>query len=97
MSLEYFPWEGAQHFWSLAHCLLSLSRQPDLFLFADEPSLSRGGVVAPDRFKLWKDGPNFDTDLPQNVMAVEGKTAYLACRVFDRDNKTVSEGILFLL
>ncbi len=26
-------------------------------------------------------------------MAAEGKTAYLACRVFDRDNKTVSHGM----
>ena len=45
----------------------------------------------PDRFKLWREGPNFDTDQPQNVLALEGKTAFLSCRVFDRENKTVSE------
>ena len=45
-----------------------------------------------DKFKLWKEGPNFDTDLRQNVYAQEGQTAVLTCRVYDRGNKTV--GIL---
>ncbi len=36
-------------------------------------------------------GPNFDTDLPQDVTGVVGQTAYLSCRVFDRENKTVSQ------
>ena len=42
-----------------------------------------------DKFKLWKEGPNFDTDLRQNVYAQEGQTAVLTCRVYDRGNKTV--------
>lgn len=42
-----------------------------------------------DTFKLWDDGPNFDTNLRQNVVALVGRTAYLTCRVFDRGNKTV--------
>jgi len=41
-------------------------------------------------FKLWSDGPNFDTDLPQDVTGVTGQTAYLSCRVFERENKTIS-------
>ena len=41
------------------------------------------------KFKLWADGPNFDTSLRQNVVALVGRTAYLTCRVFDRGNKTV--------
>ena len=41
-------------------------------------------------FRLWSSGPNFDTDLPQDVSGVVGQTAYLTCRVFDRTNKTVS-------
>ena len=45
--------------------------------------------VAESRFLLWQHGPNFDTDLPQNVYALEGKTASLSCRVFRRENKTV--------
>ena len=45
-----------------------------------------------EKFKLWKEGPNFDTDMLQDVKAFEGKTAYLTCRVFDRQNKTVSNG-----
>ena len=44
-----------------------------------------------DKFKLWKEGPNFDTDLRQNVYAQEGQTAVLTCRVYDRGNKTVSK------
>ncbi|CAB4058056.1 unnamed protein product [Lepeophtheirus salmonis] len=44
----------------------------------------------PERFKLWADGPNFDTDLPQDVTAIKGQTAYLTCRVFEGRNKTVS-------
>ena len=40
-------------------------------------------------FRLWSSGPNFDTDLPQDVSGVVGQTAYLTCRVFDRTNKTV--------
>ena len=43
-----------------------------------------------EKFKLWEDGPNFDTSLRQNVVALVGRTAYLTCRVFDRGNKTVS-------
>lgn len=42
-----------------------------------------------ETFKLWDDGPNFDTNLRQNVVALIGRTAYLTCRVFDRGNKTV--------
>jgi len=41
-------------------------------------------------FRLWSEGPNFDTDLPQDVSGVVGQTAYLTCRVFDRENKTIS-------
>lgn len=41
-------------------------------------------------FRLWSSGPNFDTDLPQDVSGVVGQTAYLTCRVFDRTNSTVS-------
>jgi len=41
-------------------------------------------------FRLWSSGPNFDTDLPQDVTGVVGETAYLTCRVFDRTNKTIS-------
>ena len=43
-----------------------------------------------ETFKLWEDGPNFDTNLRQNVVALVGRTAYLTCRVFDRGNKTVT-------
>ena len=43
-----------------------------------------------ETFKLWDDGPNFDTNLRQNVVALVGRTAYLTCRVFDRGNKTVT-------
>ena len=46
-------------------------------------------------FKLWDDGPNFDTNLRQNVVALIGRTAYLHCRVFDRGNKTVMLMIFF--
>jgi len=41
-------------------------------------------------FRLWSSGPNFDTDLPQDVSGVVGQTAYLTCRVFERTNKTIS-------
>ena len=41
-------------------------------------------------FRLWSTGPNFDTDLPQDVTGIVGHTAYLTCRVFDRTNSTVS-------
>ena len=41
-------------------------------------------------FRLWSSGPNFDTELPQDVTGVVGHTAYLTCRVFDRTNSTVS-------
>ena len=44
-------------------------------------------------FRLWSSGPNFDTDLPQDVSGVVGQTAYLTCRVFDRTNSTVSKNI----
>ena len=43
-----------------------------------------------ENFKLWDDGPNFDTNLQQNVVSLVDRTAYLTCRVFDRGNKTVS-------
>ena len=46
--------------------------------------------VEEDKFKLWKEGPNFDTDLRQNVYAQEGQTGVMTCRVYDRGNKTVS-------
>ena len=46
-------------------------------------------LTSPKDFKLWADGPNFDTNLRQNVVALVGRTAYLTCRVFDRGNKTV--------
>ena len=45
----------------------------------------------PSAFKLWGEGPNFDTDLPQDVLALRGRSAFLTCRVFDRQNRTVSE------
>jgi len=41
-------------------------------------------------FRLWSEGPNFDTDLPQDVSGVVGQAAYLTCRVFDRENRTIS-------
>ena len=47
----------------------------------------------PDEFKLWEDGPNFDTNLRQHVVALVGRPAYLTCRVFDRGNKTVHTNI----
>jgi len=47
-------------------------------------------AVESGEFKLWEDGPNFDTEMRQDVVALEGKNAYLTCRVFDRGNKTVS-------
>lgn len=40
-------------------------------------------------FRLWSSGPNFDTELPQDVTGLVGQTAYLTCRVFERTNKTV--------
>ena len=46
--------------------------------------------IVEDKFKLWKEGPNFDTDLRQNVFAQEGQTGVMTCRVYDRGNKTVS-------
>ncbi len=42
------------------------------------------------KFRLWDEGPNFDTDLRQDVTALVGRSAYLTCRVLDRGNKTVS-------
>ena len=41
------------------------------------------------KFRLWEEGPNFDTDLRQDVYAQEGQIATLTCRVFERGNKTV--------
>lgn len=41
-------------------------------------------------FRLWSSGPNFDTSLPQDVTGRVGHTSYLTCRVFDRNNKTIS-------
>ena len=43
----------------------------------------------PSKFKLWREGPNFDTELPQDVLALSGRSAFLTCRVFDRQNRTV--------
>jgi hypothetical protein len=40
-------------------------------------------------FQTWETGPNFDTKLPQNVTAINGKTAQLICRVLELGNKTV--------
>ena len=48
-------------------------------------------------FRLWSSGPNFDTELPQDVTGVVGHTAYLTCRVFDRTNSTVSTSRLYHL
>ena len=53
-------------------------------------------AVESGEFKLWEDGPNFDTEMLQDVVALEGKNAYLTCRVFDRGNKTVSLSSVFL-
>ena len=53
-------------------------------------------AVESGEFKLWEDGPNFDTEMRQDVVALEGKNAYLTCRVFDRGNKTVSPLISFI-
>ena len=46
-------------------------------------------VMLEENFKLWDDGPNFDTNLQQNVVSLVDRTAFLTCRVFDRGNKTV--------
>lgn len=46
-----------------------------------------------NNFQTWEHGPNFDTKLPQNVTAIQGKTTMLVCRVFDLGNKTVSHHI----
>ncbi|XP_060862802.1 zwei Ig domain protein zig-8-like isoform X1 [Metopolophium dirhodum] len=35
-------------------------------------------------------GPQFDPETPRNVTALEGKSAYLTCKVKSLDNKTVS-------
>ncbi|XP_050541076.1 zwei Ig domain protein zig-8-like isoform X2 [Daktulosphaira vitifoliae] len=35
-------------------------------------------------------GPQFDSETPRNVTALEGKSAYLTCKVNHLDNKTVS-------
>ncbi|KAL5244131.1 hypothetical protein ACI65C_011541 [Semiaphis heraclei] len=35
-------------------------------------------------------GPQFDPETPRNVTALEGKSAYLTCKVKNLDNKTVS-------
>lgn len=34
-------------------------------------------------------GPQFDPETPSNVTALEGKSAYLTCKVKNLDNKTV--------
>ena len=44
-----------------------------------------------NNFQTWEHGPNFDTKLPQNVTAIQGKTTMLICRVIDLGNKTVSQ------
>ena len=41
------------------------------------------------RFRLWSEGPNFDTELPQDVSGVEGQAVNLTCRLFYRDQKMV--------
>ena len=57
----------------------------------EEDSQDRGGADSgKGGFRLWSSGPNFDTDLPQDVTGIVGHTAYLTCRVFDRTNSTVS-------
>lgn len=38
-------------------------------------------------------GPQFDPETPRNVTALEGKSAYLTCKVKGLDNKTVSDQI----
>lgn len=38
-------------------------------------------------------GPQFDPETPRNVTALEGKSAYLTCKVKSLDNKTVSDSI----
>lgn len=43
-----------------------------------------------DVFRLWEEGPNFDTSMIQDVVALAGKTAHLICRIIDRGNQTVS-------
>ena len=55
-----------------------------------EDEAERRRVEDPSKFKLWQEGPNFDTDLPQDVLALRGRSAFLTCRVFDRQNRTVS-------
>lgn len=37
-----------------------------------------------------KDGPTFDTSVPDNLTGLVGKTAYLNCRVKNLGNRTVS-------
>ena len=57
----------------------------------EKDSQDRGGADSrKGGFRLWSSGPNFDTDLPQDVTGIVGHTAYLTCRVFDRTNSTVS-------
>lgn len=38
--------------------------------------------------------PYFDTNVPNNVTALVGKSAYLSCRVRNLGNKTVSDYII---
>lgn len=37
-----------------------------------------------------KEGPTFDTSVPDNLTGLVGKTAYLNCRVKNLGNRTVS-------
>lgn len=42
-------------------------------------------------------GPYFDANIPNNVTAIVGKSAFLRCRVRNLTNKTVSKRYLFIL
>ena len=67
-----------------------MRRDHQQFRNKDRKGIQKQKPKQEDRFRLWKEGPNFDTDLRQHVYAQEGQTAVLTCRVYDRGNKTVS-------
>ena len=67
-----------------------MRRDHQQFRNKDRKGIEKQKPKQDDKFRLWKEGPNFDTDLRQNVYAQEGQTAVLTCRVYDRGNKTVS-------
>ena len=67
-----------------------MRRDHQQFRNKDRKGIQKQKPKQEDKFRLWKEGPNFDTDLRQNVYAQEGQTAVLTCRVYDRGNKTVS-------